>query len=139
MCLAQGHNAVTPVRLKPAVMQSRVKHSTTEPPSPCTILGTMPLSDNTFERIRLDELCMHEFEQTFGKFHICLSKLIIIQNVLCDQTTTTLKIICAKSCIEKSKQYFRLKASVQWSNFSYDYISKMATKALNIEARDFRG
>ena len=31
MCLAQGHNAVTLVRLKPAVSQSRVKHSTTEP------------------------------------------------------------------------------------------------------------
>ena len=31
MYLAQGHNAVTPVRLKPATPWSRVKHSTTEP------------------------------------------------------------------------------------------------------------
>ena len=31
MCLAQGHNVVTPVRLKPAALQSRVKHSTTGP------------------------------------------------------------------------------------------------------------
>ena len=31
MCLAQGHNAVTPVRLKPAALRSRVRHSTTEP------------------------------------------------------------------------------------------------------------
>ena len=31
MCLAQGHNAVTPVRLEPAATLSRVKHSTTEP------------------------------------------------------------------------------------------------------------
>ena len=31
MCVAQGHNTVTPVRLKPGVPQSRVKHSTTEP------------------------------------------------------------------------------------------------------------
>ena len=31
MCLAQGHNAVTLVRLKPAASWSRVKHSTTEP------------------------------------------------------------------------------------------------------------
>ena len=30
MCLAQGHNAVTPVRLKPVAPQSGVKHSTTE-------------------------------------------------------------------------------------------------------------
>ena len=27
MCLAQGHNAVTPVRLEPAALRSRVKHS----------------------------------------------------------------------------------------------------------------
>ena len=31
MCLAQGQNAVTPVRLEPAAPQSRVKHSFTEP------------------------------------------------------------------------------------------------------------
>ena len=31
MCLAQGHNTVTPVRLEPAALRSRVKHSTTEP------------------------------------------------------------------------------------------------------------
>ena len=31
MCLAQGHNTVMPVRIKPAAPRSRVKHSTTEP------------------------------------------------------------------------------------------------------------
>ena len=31
MCLAQGHNAVRPVRLKPMALRSRVKGSTTEP------------------------------------------------------------------------------------------------------------
>ena len=31
MCLAQGHNAVTPVRLEPATPRSRDMHSTTEP------------------------------------------------------------------------------------------------------------
>ena len=30
MGLAQGHNAVTPVRLEPAASRSPVKHSTTE-------------------------------------------------------------------------------------------------------------
>ena len=30
MCLAQGHNAVTLVRLKPAAPRSQVKYSTTE-------------------------------------------------------------------------------------------------------------
>ena len=31
MCLAQGHNAVTPARLEPTTPRSRGKHSTTEP------------------------------------------------------------------------------------------------------------
>ena len=31
MCLAQGHNTVTLVKLKPATPRSRVKYSTTEP------------------------------------------------------------------------------------------------------------
>ena len=31
MCLAQGHNTLTPVRLEPAILQSPVKHSTTKP------------------------------------------------------------------------------------------------------------
>ena len=31
MCLAQGHNAVTSVRLGPTALRSRVKNSTTEP------------------------------------------------------------------------------------------------------------
>ena len=31
MCLAQGHNTVTAVRLEPVAPLSRVKHSTTEP------------------------------------------------------------------------------------------------------------
>ena len=31
-CLAEGHNAVTPMRLEPAAPRSRVKHSTTELP-----------------------------------------------------------------------------------------------------------
>ena len=35
MCLAQGHNAVTPVRLEPVSLRSWVKHSTTEFLSEC--------------------------------------------------------------------------------------------------------
>ena len=31
MCLAQGHNTETPVRLEPTATRSGVKHSTTEP------------------------------------------------------------------------------------------------------------
>ena len=32
LCLAQGHNAVPPMRLEPAALLSQVKHSTTELP-----------------------------------------------------------------------------------------------------------
>ena len=38
MYLAQGHNAVTPVRLETANTWSRVKHSTTEPLRSLTIV-----------------------------------------------------------------------------------------------------
>ena len=31
MCLAQGYNAVTPMRLEPVAPRSQVKHSSTEP------------------------------------------------------------------------------------------------------------
>ena len=31
MCLAQGHNTVTLIRLEPATPRTRVKYSTTEP------------------------------------------------------------------------------------------------------------
>ena len=41
MCLAQGHNAVTPIRLEPTALRSQVKRSNTEPlrfPICCCIL-----------------------------------------------------------------------------------------------------
>ena len=51
--LAEGHNAVTPVRLEPAAPRSRVKHSTTEPlrsqnlDSNCRILqNDVPITRN---------------------------------------------------------------------------------------------
>ena len=36
MCLAQGHNSVTPLRLDPAAPWSQVKHFTTEPLHSCS-------------------------------------------------------------------------------------------------------
>ena len=39
MCLAQGHNTVTPVRLEPVAHWSRVKHSPTEPLIPIDSLN----------------------------------------------------------------------------------------------------
>ena len=46
MCLAQGHNTVTPVRLESAAPLSRVKHSTTEPLGSLVfvvMLGSLPI------------------------------------------------------------------------------------------------
>ena len=48
MCLAQGHNTVTPVRLEPAAHRSRVKHSTTEPLCSRRTAVIMPYSVNVY-------------------------------------------------------------------------------------------
>ena len=59
MCLAQGHNAVMLVRLKPATHRSQVKHSTTEPlpltPSMLFFVGNQVNNnlDNNFNKARV--------------------------------------------------------------------------------------
>ena len=45
MCLAQGQNAVTPMRLEPVAPPSRVKHSTTEPLRSLFYVLNISLSD----------------------------------------------------------------------------------------------
>ena len=42
-CLDQGHNTVPPVRLEPATLPSRGKHSTTEPPLSSCVLAEKAL------------------------------------------------------------------------------------------------
>ena len=54
MCLAQGHNTVTPVRLEPAASWSRVKHSTTKP------LHSLPRG------LRIYEIQLYTVLATFG-------------------------------------------------------------------------
>ena len=44
MCLAQGHNAVTPVRLQPTTPPSSVKHYTTELPR-VVVLNIYPIKE----------------------------------------------------------------------------------------------
>ena len=56
MCFAQGHNAVTPVRLEPLALRSLVKHSTTEP-------LRFPSFNNTGEQ-KLDSI-HHTLHHTF--------------------------------------------------------------------------
>ena len=51
MCLAQGHNAVTPVRLEPSAPRSRVKHSTTEPLR--SLVYDMHLQENTLNYLKI--------------------------------------------------------------------------------------
>ena len=59
MCLAQGHNAVTPVRLQPAAPQSQVKHSTTEP------LRSLHL------KLKMsDKICENAFEKSTKNLNI---------------------------------------------------------------------
>ena len=53
MCLAQGHNAVTLVKLEPAAPQSRVKHSTTEPLRPLSAIGKSTDAPQVASRNRL--------------------------------------------------------------------------------------
>ena len=57
MCLAQGHNTVTPVMLEPAAPRSRVKHSTTEP------------------------LCSHG--NSFGHLNLCIRVTSIHKKIVC--------------------------------------------------------
>ena len=45
MCLAQGHNALIPVRLERAALRSSVKHSTTELPEFGLMVKEMLLKD----------------------------------------------------------------------------------------------
>ena len=54
MCLAQKHNPVTPMRLKPATTRSRVKHSPTEPLSLIAdpgVKSSIPARAHTFVEI----------------------------------------------------------------------------------------
>ena len=43
MCLAQGHNTVTPVRLEPMALWSRVKHLATALPLPDDLTLFIPM------------------------------------------------------------------------------------------------
>ena len=48
MCLARGHNAVTPVRFEPAALLSQVKHSTTEPLCSLMLCNQLVAKDQCF-------------------------------------------------------------------------------------------
>ena len=60
MCLAQGHNAVTPLRLEPAAPQSRVKHSTTKPV--CSLLNGLRLLQSKMGEVNLQDSVAEQFE-----------------------------------------------------------------------------
>ena len=57
MCLAQGHNTVMLVRLKPAAPRPRVKHCTTEPL--CSLQSK--ITDE-----KADSICREWREQRYG-------------------------------------------------------------------------
>ena len=55
MCLAQRHNTVTTVRLKPAAFRSQVKHSTTEPMHSSIILLIIKFNKFSFYKKKIDQ------------------------------------------------------------------------------------
>ena len=74
MCLAQGHNAVTPVRLELVAPRCRVKHSTTEPlPSP-----QVSLVDFILYNQETTNLAFHYYETSKDKLSILQNWLSII-------------------------------------------------------------
>ena len=63
MCLAQGHNAMTTMRLESAALRSRVKHSTTEPlPS----LAYHQFSANDFSMSLIEHKTYSSIERRFS-------------------------------------------------------------------------
>ena len=63
MCIAQGHATVSPVRLEPATLRSRVKHPTTEPlrsqcqdqPANCDVCSLMIIFANGLDPDQLGQ------------------------------------------------------------------------------------
>ena len=73
MCLAQGHNAVPPVRLEPATTRSRVKHLTTE--SHCIKPNIFANSPNI-----ICIICVRHLGLTFSALY-SLSSLLNAENL----------------------------------------------------------
>ena len=67
MCLAQGHNAVTPVRLEPGVSKSCVKHSTTE--SLCSHIEFLK-----------SNLCAKQVSKQYGAIYRCNAYQILLRS-----------------------------------------------------------
>ena len=74
MCLAQGHNSVTPVRLEPAALRSRVKHSTTEPLRSQDLYLPLKVIEVWFllEGSVANMTCIYTFMHPFYALHFCL-------------------------------------------------------------------
>ena len=78
MCLAQGHKAVKPVRLKPAAPWSSVKHSTTEPlrsPQPKHMLWVLK---RTSSMRRFIEHPKHMLKLMGKKIHIFFTQTFFV-------------------------------------------------------------
>ena len=118
MYLAQGYNAVTPVRLEPVALRSRVKHSTIEPlRSLCLwiffkmnffkkILTGFPLvSNRQGQIIWVQSVCKGYLQETLaGKelpiYYRCVCKMLCLSHMLVHkgdvffQQERTLKDFC---------------------------------------------
>ena len=96
MCLAQGHNTVTPVRLEHAALGSRVKHSTTVLPEMCIMTskfislhfkGTIMFTHFSDERMAIGKVLVTVsnfnayFPHITGCFHLQIYAVFTMTNV----------------------------------------------------------
>ena len=63
MCLAQGRNAVTTMRLEPAAPRSRIKHSTTEPLRSLTLYASSKVSDESVQLPRFTDHHCYKYQK----------------------------------------------------------------------------
>ena len=94
MCLSQGHNAVSPVRLKPATLRSQVKYCTTEP------LG----SPQDIERKQNSDTNQHNSVTNLRKITGKNPNLDLVNISACTKFGETL-FICSQDIIERKQNY----------------------------------
>ena len=69
MCLAQGHNTVTPVRLEPTALRFRIKYLTTEPLCSLFLLRVNQLG-KLIDRIQCSRLLISTLSGSASRTHV---------------------------------------------------------------------
>ena len=128
MCLAQGHNAVKPLRLKPATAQSRGKHSTTDPlrsPLKCNPLLIILRVPSVYFMGHQETSQSHLFSNQASKVqakHFCkrLGNPLVHEDNTCSRTAASVQLKCngpfihLKSTCEKTDSFNPYKPCVHF-------------------------